>query len=610
MILETWDYITCTFLLAGTCSLGFYHMFTARKAKNAREFLYSSPDLGIVPIVLSSVATFVSGILMTGFPAETYTDGITYMGVALSLILTAPFITHLYLPIFFKLETRTVFEYLEYRFNKTVRLIASVLFTIQIILFTSVAIYAPSLALNQVTGLDFWGSVLAIGIICILYTSMGGIKAVVWADTAQVIIIMIVTIIIIIKGCIDLGGIGEVWQICTAGQRTTFFKMWDDGQSYYTFWTMAIGGTIHFLGFLGTNQMLMQRYLSNRTLTRARGCFIGSITTMAFVAAISAFCGLVMYAKYSSCDPLLEGRVTSRDQIMALFAVETLSFGKGLSGLFVAGLLCATLSTLSSCLNSVSAVIIEDYIRPFKPNLSEANIIRLSKVLGVACGLLCIGAVAVAQSVGGVMKAVFSMVGMVGGPILALFTIGMLVPWANAWGAIAGFGTAILLTGWAALGGMLTKPDIPTAPMTTAGCNVSATVLPLNDTLTSGALASDPFPLYTLSPLWYACWSCVIMMIIGPIVSLIFGSQKENVDPNLFHPMVIKLVHRLPVKYQQYLGMKPTPISSTTMDNGFADQKPKTVPMDTLGQYRACNSSELVDYNEIEELEPMTQTTK
>ncbi|GAB6024144.1 Sodium-coupled monocarboxylate transporter 1 [Chamberlinius hualienensis] len=493
-MLEVWDYVSGAVLVFLTCCLGVYHIFQAKNVKDAREFMFSNPDLGFAPLILSSVATFLSGILLTGFPAETYKDGGTYMLISVSLLILIPFITHLFLPIFFRLGTKTVFE----------------------ILFTAVAIYAPSLALQQVTGLDFWTSVGSIGVVCILYTTLGGIKAVIWADAAQAVVIVTMMMIVIVKGCYDIGGITKVWQIASEGNKTNIFKFKDDGNSYYTFWTMGVGATIHFLGFLGTNQMLMQRYLSNKSLKDARICFVGSMFGSSFVAGASAFCGLLIYAKFHNCDPIQSNMVTSTDQLMAFYAVETLSFCSGLPGVFVAGL---------------------------------------------AVGVLCIGGVAVVQSVGGVMKAVFSMVGMVGGPILGIFAIGMLLPWANTIGASAGFVTGLLLTGWATVGSVTTGSGPPAPQLSTAGCltnGTNFTSLIDNSSVTILRVPNEPFALYTLSPLWYACWCCLSMFTVGTIVSFITGPQDpEKVDPQLLFPFVRKIIRSLPPNVQLRLGFNP-----------------------------------------------------
>jgi len=138
---------------------------------------------------------------------------------------------------------------------------------------------------------------------------------VVWADVTQIVVMIAVLIMILFKGTANLGGISEVWRICTEGKRTQFFIFTSSEFSMYSFWTMAIGGTFHYLGTLSVNQSLMQRYICNPTLKSAKISYIASAVTISFLMTVTSIGGLLMYARYHDCDPLLHGQVTSRDQV-------------------------------------------------------------------------------------------------------------------------------------------------------------------------------------------------------------------------------------------------------------------------------------------------------
>lgn len=569
--LKVWDYVTFVALIIMASCIGIYHAFKARKSKNTQDFLVRSHDLGVAPLILSTAATFMSAIGILGLPTESYVNGMVFLTNSLSNTLLLPLGVFLYLPIFFNLEVNSIYEYLELRFNRFMRLCASTLMNIQMVLYTSCVMYAPALALNQVTGLHLWASVASIGIICIIYTSMGGIKAVVWADVTQVTVMFIVTLIILIKGIVNVGGFASIWQILEDGKRTEFIVTSSE-YSQYSIWTMIIGSTVHALGMVATNQMFMQRFLCNRTLKNAQRSFLGSGLMISILVGLNAVGGIIMYARYHDCDPLLNGQVTSRDQIMALFAMEILSFCDGLPGIFVAAMLCATLSTLSSSLNSLATITMEDYIKPIKKDLSPAREMLIAKLTATLYGGLCIVLVLFAERIDGLVKTVFAVNGITSGPVLAVFSMGILFPWINYKGAIAGFFSSILTIAGIFIGSMTVNVQLPSAPISTSGCNITEN---LSDAFNSSALMQnssvnvlmtasnaskdDVLSIYKLSTLWYPSWSCLIGFTVAIIVSIFTGIQNpEEVDPKLVSPLVIKLIRRLPESWQQKLGFNKT----------------------------------------------------
>ncbi|GAB6028002.1 hypothetical protein CHUAL_002229 [Chamberlinius hualienensis] len=399
--LDIWDYVSLTGIVVFSTAVGLYHIFTARKVKNTNQFLVSSYDLGIGPLVLSIVASFFSSISFLGVPVEIYTYGMSFSLMSLSTMLFAPIGMYLFLPVFFKLDKPSIFAYLELRFGKLFKLVMSIMWTIRNILNLGLCLYGPALALNQVTGIHLWILVIIIGIVCIIYTSLGGIKAVVWADSIQCFVMIAVYIVIIVKGTIDVGGMNAVWDKIKEGKRDEVFIWSSSPNSKYSFWTLAIGGSSYLFSLMTLNQTFMQRYLSNKSLKRAQltyvlGCV--GVTIFYFVVMLG---GVVMYAYYHKCDPKLNGQIKYADQLMPLFAVEALSFCKGLSGLFLGGIMCATLSTLSSALNSLAAITLTDYVKAIKPNLSEKNSMRAAKLLVIIYGVIGIAVVAIAENLGG-----------------------------------------------------------------------------------------------------------------------------------------------------------------------------------------------------------------
>lgn len=195
----------------------------------------------------------------------------------------------------------------------------------------------------------------------------------------------------------------------------------------------------------------------------------------------TSFSGLVIYYYYRTCDPLTQGRITTRDQNMPIYVVDALGHLPGLSGLFVAGIFSASLSSVSACLNSLAAVTLEDYLKPLyfiikKKPLETAKSALPTKIIGkriynfklqlysnillyvmiaATYGLICVGVAFVAQYMGGVLQVSLTIFGVIGGPLLAIFTLGMSTKIANQYGIISGLVSGIAFSMWVGFGGKL-----------------------------------------------------------------------------------------------------------------------------------------------------------
>ncbi|KAG1670139.1 Sodium-coupled monocarboxylate transporter 1 [Nymphon striatum] len=478
------DYVVFSLMLMISAAIGVYYACSGGKQKTNDEFLMANRSLRILPVAMSILASFMSAIALLGTPAEIYLNGGEYWMIMFAYTFMVFGSCFLYLPIFYRLRLTSVNEYLEMRFNKVVRIFGCLLFVVQMILYMAIVLYAPSLAFSQVTGIPVWGAVLSTGIVCTFYTTIGGMKAVVWTDAFQVIMMFLAIFTVIIKGCIDVGGI-EV-----------FFD--PDPTTRHSIWAISIGGYVTWVVIYGVNQAMVQRALWL------------NYPMLLLMISTTSFAGLVLYAKYHLCDPISTKRVSSTDQIFPLFVMETLGEFPGIP--------------VSSGVNSLSAVTIEDILKPyFLKSYSETTITKITKALALGYGVLCIILVAVAQQLGGILQAALSVFGMIGGPLLGVFTLGIFFPHANS-----------------------KRP-----PISVAGCpelylNVSGkytmeSFLELNKTIDDLLPASkneEILYIYRLSYLWLSAIAVVVVLIVGLLVSFITGRQ----DPKKLNPMLISPV--------------------------------------------------------------------
>jgi len=197
------NYVVFALMLLVSAGIGVY--FWWKGQKSTEEFLMASRSMGTLPMTLSLVASFMSAITLLGTPAEMYVSGTQYVALVLSYPFVMAAAAHMFLPVFDALQVTTSYEYLELRFHKSVRVLAGACFTLQMVLYMAIVVYAPALALSQVTGFDLDIACAVIFIVCIFYTAIGGIKAVMWTDTFQAICMFGSFLAIIIKGNIDAG---------------------------------------------------------------------------------------------------------------------------------------------------------------------------------------------------------------------------------------------------------------------------------------------------------------------------------------------------------------------------------------------------------------------
>ncbi|KAK3802994.1 hypothetical protein RRG08_005580 [Elysia crispata] len=381
------DYLMFSLMLVVSSLIGVFFALKNLRMKNTSsdEMLTGSRRLSALPVALSLVASFASASSLLGIPVQVYTQGGNQWLWAFGMIPCFLTVTFFIMPIFYRLRLTNAYEYLELRFNKTIRTMGSAAFTLIILIYMAAALYGPAVALSQVTGLSREISMLAIGLVCTFYTSIGGIRAVVWTDAFQIILVFVCSLIILSKGAIDVGGWDQVWHLAANGSRLPYFDMDPDPFLPHTFWTFAIGGGLNLMTVYGGNQANLQRYGSVKTLAQARGALLACMVMWIVYISLQCLLGLVMYASFLTCDPLTSGMVSRKDQLVPLFVMETMGAWPGLPGFFVASIFSASISTVSSGINSLAAVTLEDVVKPIykwtKADLSKKSSYRITVAL-------------------------------------------------------------------------------------------------------------------------------------------------------------------------------------------------------------------------------------
>ncbi|XP_034435521.1 solute carrier family 5 member 6a [Hippoglossus hippoglossus] len=630
MQFSTVDYVIFALLLVASAGIGLFYAFSGGRQRTTQEFLMADRSMSCLPVSLSLLATFQSAVAILGAPSEVYTFGTQYWFLGCSYFLGLLIPAHIFIPIFYRLRLSSAYEYLELRFNKTVRICGTVTFIFQMVIYMGVVLYAPALALNVVTGFDLWGAVLAMGLVCTLYTALGGLKAVMWTDVFQTVVMFVGQLAVIIVGASQAGGIGEVWRKATNGSRISGLDLNPDPLERHTFWTLGVGGVFLMLALYGVNQAQVQRYLSARSEKEAvMSCYV-VFPCQQIVLCLGCLMGLVMFARYGEDSPLDKGYVKTNDQMVLYFVMDVFRDLPGLPGLFVACLFSGALSTISSAFNSLATVTMEDLIKPYFPNMTEAKATLLSKGLALAYGLVCLAMAYIASLMGSVLQAAFSIFGMVGGPLLGLFCLGIFFPWANSIGALVGLFTGLAMAFWIGIGSFVMRMSASTsAPL------LNTTALPLFGNMTTAVMTTlvstaKPRPtgveaLYSLSYMWYSAHNSTTVVVVGLIVSFLTGPMKEKeLTPGTVFPVLGTLLFFLPERYREKLccvtPLTPKPKEISTQpylmakkdSNGAAHCKDDSVAEDkeTEGDRTRTQDGDLGIKIALSSSPPTTQTVQ
>ncbi|XP_052608530.1 sodium/iodide cotransporter [Peromyscus californicus insignis] len=543
-----WDYGVFAAMLLVSTGIGLWVGLARGGQRSADDFFTGGRQLAAVPVGLSLAASFMSAVQVLGVPAEAARYGLKFLWMCAGQVLNSLLTALLFLPVFYRLGLTSTYQYLELRFSRAVRLCGTLQYLVATMLYTGIVIYAPALILNQVTGLDIWASLLSTGVICTLYTTVGGMKAVVWTDVFQVVVMLSGFWVILARGAMLMGGPWNVLRLAQNHSRINLMDFDPDPRSRYTFWTFVVGGTLVWLSMYGVNQAQVQRYVACRTEGKAKLALLVNQLGLFLIVVSAACCGVVMFVVYKDCDPLLRGRISAPDQYMPLLVLDIFEDLPGVPGLFLACAYSGTLSTASTSINAMAAVTVEDLIKPRMPSLAPRKLVLISKGLSLIYGSACLTVAALSSLLGGgVLQGSFTVMGVISGPLLGAFTLGMVLPACNTPGVLSGLAAGLAVSLWVAVGATLYPPGEQTMgvlPTSAAGCtNASVLMGPpgaanaSSRVPSSGVDAGRPAladTLYAISYLYYGALGTLTTVLCGVLISYLTGpTKRSSLSPGL-----------------------------------------------------------------------------
>uniref|UniRef100_A0A673ZUM3 Solute carrier family 5 member 8, like n=1 Tax=Salmo trutta TaxID=8032 RepID=A0A673ZUM3_SALTR len=537
---SVWDYVVFVGTVLGAAGIGLFQAIRGRKNNNSGEFLLGGRQMTAVPVAMSLTASFMSGITVIGTPAEAYRFGTDYWIFAISYAIMSIITAEIFVPLFYRLGITSTYEVRRYTSVRPTWVKYIVLF----IIWTCHVNGSVPLCVS-VTGMDLWGVLVATGVVCILYCTLGGLKAVIWTDVFQMVIMLAGFVAVIARGAVIQGGLGKIWDDCYQGGRLSAFDFDPDPLKRHTFWTIVVGGSIMWVSIYSINQSQVQRYISCKTLTQAKLSLYGNIIGLWLTVSLAVFSGLTMYSIYKDCDPFTNGDVGAVDQLLPYLVMDTLAAYPGVPGLFVSAAYSGTLSTVSSSINALVAVTVEDFVRPVCKNLTDKQVSWINMGLSVFFGFLCIGMAAIASLMGSILQAALSIFGMISGPLLGLYVLGMFWRTANSTGGLTGLIVGLVITLWVGIGAQIYPPladKTNPLPISVAGCNRTqdlnyTTLAPWTRAVTLTPLPDDRPALadswYSLSYLYFCLLGTLVTVTVGLVVSAITGEDTSfSANPN------------------------------------------------------------------------------
>ncbi|XP_033477118.2 sodium/iodide cotransporter [Epinephelus lanceolatus] len=535
------DYAVFAAMLLVSMAIGLFQALKKRPGDaTADDFFTGGRSMPAVPVGLSLCASFMSAVQVLGVPSEASRYGFKFLYMCLGQSINSLLTAFLFLPVFFRLGITSTNQYLKMRFGRGMQLLGSVQFVVATLLYTGIVIYAPALILNQATGLNMWVSLFSTGIICTLYTTLGGMKAVIWTDVFQIIVMFAGFVAIYIYGTVLVGGPAVVLEIAKNGSRINFDDFSVDPRQRYTFWSLTVGGALVWLSMYGVNQAQVQRYISCRTERDAQWALFVNQVGLCLIVSSAATCGIVMFAYYISCDPLKSGRISAPDLYMPYFVLDIFKNHPGFPGLFLACAYSGTLSTASTSINAMAAVTMEDLLRPHLRHLTQKKLILISKGLSFLYGVGCITVAALSSFLDwGVLQGSFTVMGVVSGPLLGVFILGMFVPAANRLGAFAGISVGFCVSLWLAVGSTLYPPSeeiMGVLPSYAGECGASNVSLNSTHHQDQHSISTRLHPydqggllnFYYMSYLYFGAMATSSVVLVGLIVSYATGPTKRS----------------------------------------------------------------------------------
>ena len=430
------DYIIIAAYLIGVAAFG---IWSGGKQKSVKDYFLGSKTVPWWAVCFSIVAAETSTLTFISIPGLAYLTNLNFLQVTFGYLIGRIFVAVFFLPAYAKGELKTAYSFLENRFGGKTRTFASIIFLFTRTAADGVRLFATAIPLKLMLGIDYPLAILLIAIVSLIYTYTGGLKGIIWVDVIQMFVYLGGAVV---AGIYLLNIIPDGWSgiLISAGERNKFdiFNLGFSGSisdffsQPYTLIGGVIGGVFLSMASHGTDQLIVQRLLATPDLKSSQKAIIGSGIIVIIQFAVFLILGVMLYAYYGTLE-------VRSDEIFPIFIIEVLP--PGLTGLIIAGLFAAAMSTLAGSMSSLSSsTMIDIYIPFFGKNINEDKQLKISRMFTVIwAGLLVSSAVLFMESPQAVVELALSIASFTYGGLLGTFLLGLLNKHARQEDALAGF---------------------------------------------------------------------------------------------------------------------------------------------------------------------------
>lgn len=429
------NYIVLIFYLLLSVVIG---VFFSRKQKSTKDYFTGGGRIPWWASGLSVFGTLLSAITFMAIPAKSFATDWSFFFLNITAIIITPLIAFVFIPYYNKLKIKTAYEFLETRFNYTARAFGSLSFILFQLGRIGIVLLLPALAISIVTGIPVETSIIIMGVLCIVYTTFGGIEAVIWTDVMQVIVLLGGSILAVywMITHIDLS-VNEMISIASQNNKFNIANM-DLNFAESTFWVVVIGGLASAMVTQGTDQTIVQRFLTSSDVKKSqKTLYTNAILTLP--ATIIFFgIGTLLFIFYSEMPTKLSPSISNNDSIFPWYIVNELPIG--ISGLLIAGVFSAAMSSISSSLNSVSTAYCNDFHIHYRSETTDKSLLKVARITTLVTGLigLTLALIMANSNIQSLWDQFYRFLGLFTGGLGGMFLLGMLTKKANATGTLMG----------------------------------------------------------------------------------------------------------------------------------------------------------------------------
>ncbi len=439
----TINYVVLFGYLMLSLLIGVYFSY---KQKSTNDYFVGGGRIPWWASGLSVFGTLLSAITFMAIPAKAFVTDWSFFMLNMAAIAITPLISLVFIPFFNRLKITTAYEFLEDRFNYAARAFGSLSFILFQLGRIGIVLLLPSLAISIVTGIPVEISILIMSLLCIAYTAFGGIEAVIWTDVLQVVVLLGGSVLAVVWIMLHTdSSFGDMISYASEKHKFNVANM-DFDFTKSTFWVVTIGGLASAMVTQGTDQTIVQRYLTSTDVKNSQKTLYTNAVLTLPASIIFFGLGTLLFVFYSEFPERLSPTISNNDAIFPMYIVKELPVG--VSGLLVAGIFSAAMSSISSSLNSVSTAFCNDFYKRFNQEVADKRLLRIARIVTVLTGLIgMLLALWMANSnIKSLWDEFYRYLGLFTGGLGGMFLLGMLTKKANAKGTLLGlFASAVLI---------------------------------------------------------------------------------------------------------------------------------------------------------------------